>query len=170
MNSWVDRPQGIGYHERMRWVRTVVLALGMAGFTACAYGHGIDHVPLDRRLDGLYGHARDVARPHDTPRNIDWENERLAVTLRVGHYLARHPELPAPMANALSKQELVAGLTKEQVQLVWGPPTGQRHRGSRRHPTTKDVWYYRVPPGQRWGGQTYRLEFTDGIVERITAP
>ena len=146
-----------------------MLVLAATGSAACAWGRAVERVPMDQRLAGLYGHAMDVERPQDASRNVDWENERLAVTLRVSRYLERHHELPPRIANALSQQELVGGLTKEQVQLLWGAPTRQQHLSGRRR-AAQDLWYYRSLADHPWHGQAYRLAFTDGILERITAP
>lgn len=153
----------------------IAILFGVAvGVAACAAGRSVERVPLDYRLEGLYGHQMDVRRaPQEPPRNLQWEHERLDVFLRVGRYLEEHPDLPGPIADALAQHELVAGMTKEQVQLVWGPPDRIRHPKPWRHTqaaSTQEVWYYRQPRGSAVGRRLCQFQFADGILERLLVP
>ena len=155
----IDPRRRIGYHGRMRLVRRAGILLLVTGLAACATGT-VERVPLNARLEGLYGHQLDVTDPPHPPRNPRWENARLDVLLRVGRYLEDHPELPPAIADALARHELIIGLTKAQVQLLWGPPDRTQH----------DIWYYRLPHARGIGAGSCHIFFQHGVITRITAP
>ena len=95
----------------------------MVVLAGCATaGRTVAGVPLDQRLEALYGHRMDVAE-----RNTQWENERLRLRLAVDRYVEQHPATPASVAETLRRGDVVPGLTKEQVRLLWGPPTRVKH-------------------------------------------
>lgn len=169
----IDPVCDISYHGHMSRMRAglgVGLALLLSGCGVT--GRAVARVPQEQRLEALYGHRMDIAtRPHEPPRNIQWEEERLQVHVRVGRYLEAHPATPPAVVEALQHQDVVTGLTKEQVQLLWGPPDRVRERPPRwwrRNKTTGEVWYYRLP-WRRWHRPTYDLYFHDGILEHIVA-
>lgn len=168
----VDRASGIGYHEAMiraHVVRRLLLTLILTGCSTLT----IRQVPFDERLASRYGHAKDItARPYEAPRNIQWEEERLQARLRVGQYLTDHPSTPPAMADALRELTVVPGMTKAQIQLLWGPPDDARNvppkRWRRRLTPHDDLWQYRFAGGG--SGGIYWLYFREGILEDITTP
>ena len=156
---------GIRYDGTMSMRRLLgTIAVGMI-VVGCATGHAVSSVPLDQRLAARFGHHMDVAHGAEAPRNLQWEEERLRINLNVGRYLDQHPATPPLIAEALRHQTVAPGLTKEQVQLLWGPPDRVR-RGKAQG---QEFWYYRIVE-QPQRSTTVQLTVCEGLVECITRP
>ncbi len=61
-------------------------------------------------------------------------------------YVAAHPELPANIANSIRQGDVVAGMTRDQVQLVWGSPERKSVWDG------GDSWSYKRPANRGAGG------------------
>ena len=141
----------------------VGLTIGLWG---CVDGRLVTHAPIEHRLEDLYGTQMTVERPPDPPRHLRWESARIDLALAVGRYIEEHPRLPAPIVEALRHLALVPGLTKEQVQLLWGDPKRVQTLTRTRRQPFDEYWYYapRQPTGVQWH---YRLAFQDGVLEQL---
>lgn len=73
-------------------------------------------------------------------------------------YLAAHPETPSHIASSMRRGDVVAGMTREQVRLIWGMPD------SKAEWSEGDSWAYvrsghgGTPRLPEWGATPVKID------------
>ena len=83
----------------------------------------------------------------------------------VASYLARHPDAPYQVREAMKQEKVVAGMTKEAVKVVWGEPEEIQRTGA----GTESWKYVKHTPGTVGAGYRggYVVSFRGDTVSRV---
>lgn len=90
-------------------------------------------------------------------------------SVRMSAYFSTHQEIPPSVADAIKRGHVIAGMDREQIVVVLGPPLKHRDYGG--HPSI-EVWLYQSylfhqDAFRTHSASLFRLVFEDGYLKLI---